>query len=175
MLSTHPESSLQTGKSHPPRGSGFTCVFLLSDLYLLDVKVEVYCALFIIKQKFVEVNPEWPVGLDLPQVTGCNVCGSPLPWKLTAKFPLEIVVLVFLFHPASSGMSFPSAVQIRDVIKMDNNVKMKSEWKKELRLFWHSLSSDVKCKNSNSCLAEPLSPFQEREKCMTVNQYPAEI
>ena len=118
--SQHPlESSLHMGKTHPPWGSGFTCIFLLGDFYLLDIKVEVYCALFIIKQKFLEVNPEWPVGLDLPQVTGCNVCGSPLPWKLTAKFPLEIVVLVFLFHPASSGMSFPSAVQIRDIIKTD--------------------------------------------------------
>ena len=87
--------------------------------YLLGIKIEVYCAQFIIRQKFLEVNPEWPIGLDLLQVTRCNVHGSPLPWKLTAKFPLETVVLVFLFPPASSGMNFPSGVQIRDIIKMD--------------------------------------------------------
>ena len=35
--------------------------------------------------------------------------------------------------------------------------KMKSEEKKELRHFWESLNSDVRCKNSNICLADPLS------------------
>ena len=115
----YPESSLQTGKTHPPWGSGFTCIFLPGNFYLLGIKREVYCAQFIIRQKFLEVNPEWSIGLDLLQVTGCNVHGSPLPWKLTAKFPLETVVLVFLFPPASSGMSFPSGVQIRDIVKMD--------------------------------------------------------
>ena len=56
------------GKTHPPGGSGFTCIFLLGDFYLLDIKVEVYCALFIIKQKFLEVNPEWPVGAIFPRL-----------------------------------------------------------------------------------------------------------
>ena len=68
-------------------------------------------------------------------------------------------------------MSFPSLVQIRDVIKIDHNVKRKSEWKKELRLFWDSLSFDVKCKNSNSCLTDPLSMLQEQEKLIRGNKY----
>ena len=173
MVSTHPESSLQTGETHPPRGSGFTCVFLLGDFYLLDKKVEVHCALFIIKQKFVEVNPEWPVGLDLPQVTGCNVGRSPLPWKLTAKFLLEIVVLVFLFHPASSGKSFPSVLQVRDIIRTDwkkggfikygkSEVRGKEAIETILRELglWCQMQ-DLK---SNSCLADPLSLLLEQKK-----------
>ena len=169
MLSTHPESSLQMGKSHPPRGSGFTCVFLLGDFYLLDVKVEVYCALFIIKQKFVEVNPEWPVGLDLPQVTGCNVCGSPLPWKLTAKFPLEIVVLVFL----SSSLlrhEFPIScanqrhnqnwLNKRGFIKYS---KSEVRMKEAIETFLSKLElwCQMQDLESNSCLADPLSLLQE--------------
>ena len=45
-------------------------------------------------------------------VSESNVHNSPFFWKRAAKFPLEIVVLVFLFHPASSLKSFPSLVQI---------------------------------------------------------------
>ena len=79
MLSTSPRELPADGEDTPSLRSGYIGVYLLGDFYLLDKEVEVYCALFIIKQKFVEVNPEWPVGLDLPQVTGCNVGGSPLP------------------------------------------------------------------------------------------------
>ena len=43
----------------------------------------------------------------LPQVTGCNVCGSPLPWKLTAKFPFKFVVFCLFISPSIIGHEFP--------------------------------------------------------------------
>ena len=90
----------------------FACVFLLGYFYLLDIKVEVYCALFIIKHNFMEVSPEWSILLDFLWVSGSNVHCSPLSWELKANFPLESVVLVFLFQPVSSVMSSPSPVQV---------------------------------------------------------------
>ena len=35
----HPEGSLQTGKTHPPSGSGFTGVFLLGDFYSAQTSI----------------------------------------------------------------------------------------------------------------------------------------
>ena len=54
-----------------------TYVFLLGYLYLLDRKVKVHCALFIIKHKFTEVSPEWSILLDFLWVGGSNVHCSP--------------------------------------------------------------------------------------------------
>ena len=55
----HPESSLQTGETHPPSGSESTCVFLLGDFYLLIANGEIYCALFI-KHHFTHFTEEVP-------------------------------------------------------------------------------------------------------------------
>ena len=56
----------------------YICVFLLGYFYLLDIKVEVYGAFFIIKHEFMEVNPEWSVLLDFLWVSRSNVHCSPL-------------------------------------------------------------------------------------------------
>ena len=107
----HPESSRQTGKTHPPSGLGFVGVFPLGYFYLLDKKVE-STVLFVSSSNTTQVNPERRVFNDLCLVTRCNVEGSPFSWKLTAKPPWEISVLIFSFHPESSLMNLPMLVQI---------------------------------------------------------------
>ena len=89
------------------------CRCLPSGLFLLTwQKVEVYCALCIIKHNMIHIYPERRVLSGLCLVTGGNGGGSPFSWKLTATFPFEISVLVFLFHPESSLMNLPTFVQI---------------------------------------------------------------
>ena len=100
------------GKTHSPSGSGFVGVFPLGYFYLLDKKVEVYCALCIIKHNMIHIYPERRVLSGLCLVTGGNGGGSPFSWKLTATFPFEVSILVFLFHPESSLMNLPTFVQI---------------------------------------------------------------
>ena len=73
----NPESSLQTWKPQPPTGLRFICVFLLGYFYLLDIKVEVYSALFIIKDKVTQISSEWPVLSNLLCASGGNVHSSP--------------------------------------------------------------------------------------------------
>ena len=46
--------------------------------------------------------------------------------KANSKIPLQMCSPL-LSHPASSVVSFPSLVKIRDAIKIDSNVKLKSE------------------------------------------------
>ena len=83
--SQHPlESSLHMGKTHPPWGSGFTCVLLLGDFYLLDIKVDVNCVICM-KLNMTYVHVEWPTLSDLVFVTGCDVMGFPFPWKLKSN------------------------------------------------------------------------------------------
>lgn len=73
----NPKSFLQTWKPHPPLGLGFIYVFLLGYFYLLDIKVEVYCALFTIKDKVTHVSSEWPVLSNLLWPSGGDVHRSP--------------------------------------------------------------------------------------------------
>ena len=56
----------------------YICVFLLGYFYLLDIKVEVYGAFFIIKHEFMEVSPEWSILPDFLWVRRSNVHCSPL-------------------------------------------------------------------------------------------------
>ena len=106
----NPESSLQTWKPHPHSGLGFICVFLLDYFYLLDIKVEVYSALFIIKDKVTQISSEWPVLSNLLCASGGNVHSSPFSWKLRVKFLLEICIFVLFISFSITLMSSPSLV-----------------------------------------------------------------
>ena len=172
----HPESSRQTGKTHPPSGLGFVGVFPLGYFYLLDKKVE-STVLFVSSSNTTQVNPERRVFNDLCLVTRCNVEGSPFSWKLTAKPPWEISVLIFFISsriiPHESPNACANQHMLSDLTEESNydkiNLKLNSEGKKKLRHFQRNLNSDVKCKNSNSCLADQLSLLQGQEKGMRVN------
>ena len=63
------------GKTHPPSGRGFRGGFLFGDLYLLDIKVEVYRAIFFIKLNVTHENVKWHALGDLLYVISCNVMG----------------------------------------------------------------------------------------------------
>ena len=67
----HPESSRQTGKTHPPSGPGFVGVFPLGYFYLLDKKVE-STVLFVSSSNTTQVNPERRVFNYLCLVTRCS-------------------------------------------------------------------------------------------------------
>ena len=67
----HPQSSLQTRKTHPPSGPGFVGVFPLGYFYLLDKKVE-STVLFVSSSNTTQVNPERRVFNYLCLVTRCS-------------------------------------------------------------------------------------------------------
>ena len=64
---------------------GFIYVFLLDYFYLLDIKIEVYCTLFIIKDKVTQVSSEWPVLSDLVWDSGGNVHSTSLNFLLRRR------------------------------------------------------------------------------------------
>ena len=75
MLSTSPRELPAEGEDTPSLGSGLIGVLLLGDFYLLDIKVEVYRAVFFIKLHVTHENVEWRALGDLVYVIGCDKMG----------------------------------------------------------------------------------------------------
>ena len=73
----HPESSLQTGETLHPSGSGLTGDFLLGYVYLLEKEVEDNGVPILVNLDAAKINVQWPFLTGHLCVPGVDVMNSP--------------------------------------------------------------------------------------------------
>ena len=75
MLSISPREFPADGEDTPSLRSGLYRCFPFGCIYLLDIKVEVYRAIFFIKLNVTHENVKWCALGDLLYVISCDVMG----------------------------------------------------------------------------------------------------